>query len=199
MESVLQQDIPMSIGMRGVSKTRRGENSSDLTAGNKQMEVNEMIENSIYAKRAMDFFKKGYNCSQSVFMAFADQFEMDEMTAARLSSSFGGGMGRLREVCGSVTGMFMVAGMLYGYDDPEADKAKAEHYQRIQELAALFTKQNNSIICRDLLGLEKQGPDDYHPSKRTDEYYQTRPCEELVGMAAAYMDEYIKKHPVVRK
>ena len=148
------------------------------------------MDKSIYAKKAMDLFKEGYNCSQAVFLAFEDLYKIDRQTALMLSSSLGGGMGRLREVCGAVSGMFLVAGVLYGYDDPKDYDKKTEHYARIQQLAKEFETLNDSIICRDLLGLgkEKEGP---APDKRTDEYYKKRPCAELVGMAAAIMEQYI--------
>ena len=138
----------------------------------------------------MELFEEGYNCAQSVFLAFEDMYEMDRKTALKLSSSFGAGMGRLREVCGSVSGMFMVAGMLYGYDDPKATDVKTAHYARIQELAADFEAQNRSIVCRELLELnvKKQEPT---PEARTEEYYKKRPCKELVGMAAEIMEQYV--------
>lgn len=151
------------------------------------------VQNSAYAQKAMSLFKKGYNCSQSVFLAFADRFDMDEKTAARLASSFGGGLGRLREVCGAVSGMAMVAGILYGYDSPTDYQAKTEHYSRIQELAHAFSEKNGSYVCRELLGTDKKN-DSPIPEKRTEEYYKKRPCAELVGMAAAIMENYIKEH-----
>ena len=131
---------------------------------------------------AMKLFEEGYNCAQAVFLAFEDLYGIERKTALRLSSSFGGGMGRLREVCGSVSGMFMVAGMLYGYDNPQASTEKAEHYARIQKLAADFEKKNGSIVCRELLGLtvKKQEPT---PEARTPEYYKKRPCNELCKYA----------------
>ena len=150
------------------------------------------MEKSQYAKKAMDLFLEGYNCSQAVFLAFLDKYDMDKSVALKLSSSFGGGMGRLREVCGCVSGMFMVAGILYGYDEPKDFEAKKEHYARIQELAHKFEEQNGSIVCRDLLGLNK-GKDIPIPEKRTEEYYKKRPCVELVGMAASIMEDYIKE------
>lgn len=146
-----------------------------------------------YKKKAMDLFKEGYNCSQSVFLAFADKYEMDEKTALRLSSSFGGGMGRLREVCGAVSGMFMVAGMLYGYENADDYEGKKAHYERIQYLAKEFEKENGSIICRHLLGLN-EGKDNPTPEKRSDTYYKKRPCAELVGSAAEIMAHYIKEN-----
>lgn len=150
------------------------------------------IENSEYAKKAMQLFKEGYNCSQSVLLAFKDKYDIDEKTALRLSSSFGGGMGRLREVCGTVSGMFMVAGLLYGYDSPKDREGKTEHYTRIQELAQKFKDLNGSIVCRDLLGLSVS-KDSPIPSERTAEYYKKRPCINLIGMSAAIMEQYIKE------
>ena len=144
-------------------------------------------------EKAEALFLEGYNCAQAVLIAFEDLHGLDRDTAAKLASSFGGGMARLREVCGSVSGMFMVAGLLYGYDDPKAKEEKADHYARIQQLAAEFTKINGSIVCRELLGLT-QKKDDPTPSERTAEYYKKRPCEQLVGIAAAIMEDYINKN-----
>lgn len=148
-------------------------------------------------EKAMALFEEGYNCAQSVFLAFADLHGIDERTAAALSSSFGGGMGRLREVCGAVSGMFLTLGILYGYDDPKAKEEKTEAYARVQELAAAFEEKNGSIICRELLGLsvKKEAPT---PEARTKEYYQKRPCKELVGDAAEILERYIAEHPVMR-
>ena len=152
------------------------------------MDIN--IETSKYAQKAMELFKEGYNCSQSVFLAFEDKYDMDHTTALRLSSSFGGGMGRLREVCGAVSGMFMVAGILYGYDSPKDFKGKKIPYERIQELAHEYDLRNGSIVCRELLGLGK-GKDEPTPEVRSAEYYKKRPCVQLIGMAAAIMEQYI--------
>ena len=153
------------------------------------------IEDSKYVNKAKELFREGYNCSQSVFLAFSDKYDMDQTIALRLSSSFGGGMGRLREVCGAVSGMFMVAGVLYGYDGAKDYEGKAEHYKRIQYLAEQFKKYNKSIVCRELLGLDKK-IDDPNPEKRTEEYYKKRPCEELVLIAAAIMEEYIANNQI---
>ena len=146
-------------------------------------------------EKAMQLFEEGYNCAQSVFLAFEDLHGMDRKAAAALSSSFGGGMGRLREVCGAVSGMFLVAGALYGYDDPKAREEKAAHYARIQELAAAFEKENGSIVCRELLGLsvKREAP---VPEARTEEYYKKHPCKELVGQAAEILEQYIEGHPI---
>lgn len=142
---------------------------------------------------AKENFLNGYNCSQSVLLAFQEEIGLDPVTAARLASSFGGGMGRLREVCGAVSGMFMVAGILYGYEDPKAFEGKKEHYARIQQLANSFREKHGSIVCREMLGLE-QKTDQPTPSKRTEEYYKKRPCGDIIKDAADLMEQYIQNH-----
>ena len=142
-------------------------------------------------EKAIKAFKEGYNCAQSIMVAYADLMEVDEKTAVRMASSFGGGMGRMREVCGAVSGIFMVAGYLYGYDAPGDYEGKKELYRIIQDLANEFKKESGSIICRELLGLD--GNDNSHvPSKRTKEYYDKRPCPEKVGLASRILEEYIR-------
>ena len=126
--------------------------------------------------QAASLFREGYNCAQAVLLAFADVLSIDKKTAAMLSSSFGGGMGRLREVCGAVSSMFLIAGLVKGYDRPDDDEAKAAHYQLIQTLAYKFKEENGSIICRELLGLA-EGADFFMPAKRTESYYADRPCD----------------------
>ena len=146
-----------------------------------------------YGEKAAQLFVDGYNCAQAIAVAFCDVTGMDEKAAAKMASSFGGGMGRLREVCGAVSGMFLVAGLLYGYEEPEEDKEKKEHYARVQELAAAFRERMGSIICRDLLN---NPPTDPTPSPRTEEYYQTRPCVRMVFTAGEILENYIKDHPI---
>lgn len=154
------------------------------------------LTSSQYAQKAMNLFKEGYNCSQSVFLAFQDLYGIDRSTALKLSSSFGGGMGRLREVCGAVSGMFLTAGVLYGYDSSKDRSSKTEHYKRIQQLARSFEELNGSIVCRQLLGLG-QKKESYVPEERTKDYYRKRPCGQIVGCAAYIMEEYIRSHPVL--
>ncbi|SFI32728.1 C_GCAxxG_C_C family probable redox protein [Pseudobutyrivibrio sp. OR37] len=144
---------------------------------------------------AMENFKKGYNCSQSIVLAFEDLLPIDSKQLSKMASSFGGGMGRLREVCGSVSGMFMVAGLLYGYDGPETGEVKAEHYARIQELAHRFEEKHGTIICREMLGLNVKH-DNPTPEARTQEYYKKRPCGEIIGDAAEILEEYIQENPL---
>ena len=142
-------------------------------------------------EKAMAYFRQGYNCAQAVVLAFADLTDMDEATLSRMSCSFGGGMGRLREVCGTVTGMFLVTGLLRGYDGAETGEVKAAHYARIQALAKEFEKQNGSIVCRELLALRQKHRDDPIPEARTEAYYAGRPCAELVGSAAEILENYL--------
>jgi C_GCAxxG_C_C family probable redox protein len=118
---------------------------------------------------------------------------LEEKFAARMASSFGGGMGRMREVCGAVSGMLMVAGLLYGYDTPGDDVQKKAHYTLVQELAGKFREQVGSIVCREIL---KNPPSDPAPSPRTAEYYAKRPCARMVLLAGQILDDYIAEHPV---
>ena len=145
------------------------------------------------ARCARENFLSGCNCPQSVVRAFDDILEahgIDPATASRLASPFGGGMGRMREVCGAVSGMLMILGLLGGYDDPNAYESKSELYARVQQLAGEFRAQNGSILCRELLGLG-EGPDKAAPEQRTDAYYASRPCAEFCASAAAILGEYL--------
>ncbi len=143
------------------------------------------------ADRAKQYFTEGYNCSQSVLLAFSDKCGIEKDTAALIASGFGGGMGRMREVCGAVSGTVMAASLLFGYDDPKAAAKKKALYKTIQELAEQFRKQNGSIICRELLGIDKKAPTPFTPEERTNEYYKKRPCAMLVYDAAKILEEYI--------
>ena len=145
------------------------------------------------ADRARQNFMDGYNCSQSVVMAFSDLVEaagLDVEAVCRLASPFGGGMGRLREVCGCVSGSLMVLGLTRGYDDPKDYAAKKRLYAEVQGLAAHNRDENGSIVCRELLGLGK-GPDDPVPERRSDAYYRKRPCPELCAVAARILAEHL--------
>ena len=143
---------------------------------------------------AAELFLSDCNCAQAVLEAFGDVTGLEKSLAAKLASSFGGGMGRMREVCGAVSGMLMVAGLLYGYDDPgENDVNKKAHYQLVQNLAGQFREKIGSIICREILD---DPPSDPNPTPRTAEFYKTRPCAHMVMTAAAILDDYIAEHPV---
>jgi len=151
-----------------------------------------------HSEKAKELFKMGYNCSQAVLGAFCEELGMDFETAMKLASSFGGGMGRMREVCGTVSGMFMAAGFQYGPSDNSDPKAKGEHYKKIQELAKRFKDMNGSIICRELLeGVETSTSP--NPSERTEAYYKKRPCVDLVGDAAQIFEEFLKENQTVNK
>lgn len=143
-----------------------------------------------HAEKAEVLFREGYNCAQSVFLAFEDMYDIDHKTAMRLSSGFGAGMGKLREVCGALTGAFMAAGLLYGYDDVTDSEAKKNTYGIIQYIAKRFEKEKGMILCRELLGLKK-GEDLAEPAVRTEEYYRTRPCVGVCVLAAQILDDYI--------
>ena len=147
-------------------------------------------------EKAMHLFETGYNCTQSVVLAFADLLDADEKALAQMVSAFGGGMGRLREVCGSVSGMFFVTGMLYGYHEPGDFEGKKALYAKVQELAGRYEERNGSIVCRELLGLDHKR-DISVPEKRSAEYYRKRPCRELIGCAAEILDQFIKEHPIL--
>lgn len=140
---------------------------------------------------ARELFKEGYNCAQSVLGAFSEEVGLSRENAFKLASSFGGGMGRLREVCGAVSAMFMIISLKEGYTSPTDNAAKAEQYKKIQALAEKFKSENETIICRELLEnvKTKKGSE---PEERTKQYYKVRPCEKFVGDAAAIMEDYLK-------
>jgi len=141
---------------------------------------------------AGQLFLEGYSCSQAVAVAFADVMKLEPAVCARMASSFGGGMARMREVCGAVSGMALVAGMLYGYDDPGAGEEKREHYKRIQEMAGAFREETGSIVCREILN---NPPSDPNPTPRTREFYAKRPCARMVMLAARILEKYMREHP----
>ena len=145
-----------------------------------------------YVSKAEELFVEGYNCAQAVALAFSDKTGLDKETTLKIASSFGGGFGRLREVCGAVSGMCMVAGLLYGYDDISDKDAKMNHYALVQELAGKFSDEAGSIVCRELLG--RKGKENPMPEDRTKEYYKTRPCARMVGLAAKIMQEHIENN-----
>lgn len=143
-------------------------------------------------EKAMQSFLDGYNCSQCMMLAFEDLLTIDVDTALKIVSPFGGGMGRLREVCGSVSGMFMLLGHIKGYNEPGNYEGKKELYEHIQELARRYEEANGSIICRELLGLMVQR-EEAAPEMRTEEYYKKRPCAEKIGSAAEILEEYLQE------
>ena len=146
-----------------------------------------------HGMKAAELFLSGYNCAQAVAVAFCDVTGLEERQAARMASAFGGGMGRMREVCGAVRGMLMVLSYLYGYDTPGDDISKKRLYGEVQELAGAFRAENGSIICREIL---KNPPSDPNPTPRTAEFYAKRPCAKMVMTAGRLMDRFLEAHPL---
>ena len=146
-----------------------------------------------HREKAAELFLDGYNCAQAMLVAYSDVTGLAPEFSAKLASSFGGGMGRMREVCGAVSGMLMVAGLLYGYEVPGDDTVKKEHYQLVQHLAGKFREEAGSIICREILD---NPPSDPNPTPRTAEFYAKRPCARLLVLAAQVLDAYMAEHPV---
>lgn len=143
-------------------------------------------------EQAAQYFLDGYNCTQSVLLAYQEELDFDADTLLKMGASFGGGMGRLRQVCGTVSGIFMVLGFLYGYTDPKDMEGKTKQYERVQALAERFEQRNGSIVCREILGL-RQKKDAPAPSERTAEYYKKRPCAKMVYDAVEILETFRKE------
>ena len=160
----------------------------------KEFDIEERV-----AKAKRLFKEEGYNCCQAVVLAYNDIFGIDDNLAASLSSGFGGGMGRMREVCGSVSGMVILAGLISPAADPSAKDGRTRNYAMVQQVAGEFNAINGSIVCKELLGLVPMGSsspvpaESPEPSDRTPEYYKKRPCEELVGISARIIGEKMLK------
>ena len=146
-------------------------------------------------QRAVDYFKEGYNCSQAVFLAFADIYGIEEETAKRLSAGFGGGVGRMRMMCGAVSGMVMLAGLETGQTEGNDSTGKANCYQEVQSMVNLFKERNGSVICAELLAMNgcKVVTDSNIPDARNAEYYKKRPCAQKVASAARIFAEYLDR------
>ena len=140
---------------------------------------------------AVSLFKEGFNCSQSVVAAFADKYGFTREQALKMSASFGGGIGRMRETCGAACGLFMLVGLETGATEGADREGKAANYALVQELAEVFKERNGALRCADLLGLSKKEPVVSTPEARTEQYYKKRPCGEYVGCAARIVAEYI--------
>ena len=140
-------------------------------------------------QKAVELFEKGYNCAQSVFCAYCEKVGIDFETGLKLSSSFGGGMGRMREVCGAVTAMFLLLGLKKGYTSFDDDILKEKHYEKVQSLAKKFKDEFGSIICRELLNLEKDENSSPKPTKRTEDFYKNRPCESFIKFTSKLIEE----------
>lgn len=142
-------------------------------------------------KQAVANFNAGYNCSQSVVLAFADLYNLDRETALHASASFGAGIGRMRMTCGAACGMFFLAGFEKAAMKGEDRVSKSENYKLVQELARQFKEENGSIICAELLGLGKNHVITAEAEKRTPEYYKKRPCPRMVECAARIFANYL--------
>ena len=149
---------------------------------------NERIE------KAVALFKEGFNCSQSVVAAFADMYGFTPEQALKMSASFGGGIGRMRETCGAACGLFLLAGLETGATEGADRDGKAANYKLVQELAEEFKQRNGALKCADLLGLSKKEPVVSTPEARTAQYYVKRPCAKMVEEAARIWCEYLKKN-----
>ena len=149
------------------------------------------------AEEARKLFKEGYACSQAVSMAFSDVVNINKEILSKISLPFGGGLGRLRLTCGAVSGMAMILGLVF--TDPANEKdSKLKVYEITRELVSKFEKQNGSIICKELLeGSNLKVEVAGKPEERTNEYYQKRPCDELVYDAAKILEEYLKEKGII--
>lgn len=145
-----------------------------------------------HVRRAKNNYLMGYSCAQAVVLAFSDVTGLDDRTALRMASSFGGGMGKLRETCGALTGMMIVAGLIYGYDDPMDFIDKSEHFARVRRLASKFKQENGSMICRELRGVDEN--DRPLPAVASTLGFESRPCAELCASAARILDNYIENN-----
>lgn len=143
--------------------------------------------------RAVGYFKSGYNCAQAVVMAYDDVMGLSTEAIAQLAAPFGGGMGRMREVCGTVSGMTFIAGAIRPAVNPQNLEERKANYALVQHFAQLFREENGDIVCRRLLGLESavERSETPMPSQRTEEYYRKRPCAEYVASAARIVAEYL--------
>lgn len=164
-----------------------------METGRRMMETGNSMEERV--QKSVALFKSGYNCSQSVVAAFADLYGFSEEQALRMSASFGGGIGRMRETCGAACGMFLLAGLEAGSTEAADREGKTANYAAVQELAAEFKKRNGSLICAELLGLSKKNPESALPEERTASYYAKRPCMRMVEEAAQIWVEFLEKRP----
>ena len=143
------------------------------------------------AEKAKQNFLAGANCAQAVLCAFEEDIALDHETAMKLASGFGGGMARMREVCGAVSGMFMAADLILGPSGADSKAAKDSHYAFLQNLAAEFKTETGSIICRVMLGIQESRPDSPVSEARTSAYYRKRPCAERCALAAEILERHL--------
>lgn len=136
-------------------------------------------------QRAVEIFMSGYGCCQSVVAAFADIYGIDDKQAKLIAAGFGGGVGRMRMMCGAVSGMVILAGLNDGQTEAGDREGKAHCYKVVQDLLEEFRKENGSVICAELLGIKGEVPKgNFIPDERNAEYYRKRPCAAKVESAA---------------
>ncbi len=146
-----------------------------------------------YVQRGIELFKQGYNCTQSTVLAFAPYYNLPEPLIAKLTCGQGAGMGRMREQCGTASGIFLLVGMETASSEPSLE-ARAETYAAVQELAARFKAEAGSLICRELLkGHVKEIQTSPMPEARTDDYYRRRPCVGMVEMALRIYAQWLEE------
>ena len=166
--------------------------SATKIIGKRNMNIEERVD------KAVELFKEGYNCSQSVVAAYADIYGFSMDQALKMSASFGGGIGRMRETCGAACGMFLLAGLQTGCTDPKDANGKGANYAVVQDLATKFQEINGSIVCAELLGLREKKDigvgSPTQPQERNAEYYKKRPCVEMVRTAARLFGEYLEQN-----
>ena len=148
-------------------------------------------------ERAINNFKKGYNCSQAIVLAFDDVLTIDPNELIKIASPFGGGISRMREICGAASGMVLVLGNIIGYDTPEIGEKKHELYKNTQELLRIFENKYGSLTCRVFLNLTNNH-DDPLPSKRDQNFFTKRPCLELIGGAAEILENFLKEKGILQ-
>ena len=154
------------------------------------------MKNEERIEKAVELFKEGFNCSQSVVAAFADQYGFTHEQALRMSASFGGGIGRMRETCGAACGLFLLAGLETGATEGSDREGKARNYAVVQKLAEEFKQRNGALKCADLLGLSKKEPVVSTPEARTAQYYAKRPCAKMVEEAARIWCEFLERQEI---
>ncbi len=168
--------------------------TTSATKNREDMKMN--IEGRV--EKAVELFREGYNCSQSVVAAYADLYGFTEEQALKMSASFGAGIGRMRETCGAACGMFLLAGLQTGCTDPKDAAGKGANYAVVQDLAAQFKEMNGSLVCAELLGLREKKDmgvgSPTQPQERNAEYYKKRPCVEMVRTAARLFGEYLEQN-----
>lgn len=163
-----------------------------LTHMNVAMTMNKQINVSERVEKAVGFFKQGYNCAQSVSLAYSDLYDIDDDVVKKFAAPFGGGMGRLREVCGAVTGMFLILGYEHDASDPDNKAAKTANYESVQRTAIKFKEEMGSYICADLLKIDRR-PQQPNPDDRNSEYYNKRPCAYCVAKAAEILGNELSR------